>query len=170
MGLGGFARDAGVKNHRIAIAVDGAATGPNTGFAALRGGPESDRQPFPFYQVTAANVSPILGAIAVTEGIQLIEKVIVAVVIDRAIWIVHPLGRRNNVEDRARGICLGARGGGLQSRHGLADGGISCVSAPGPREKPKKAVETGKNPEAVEHIARFMTTGDGGRKPAFEAS
>src|SRR2546421_9049349 len=100
MSLGGFSgSDAGVKNHWLAPAVNRAAAGPDFGFTRFQRGCECDGQGFPFGQIAALYVPPIFGAAAIAEGMQLIEEVVPAAMINWAVRIVDPLGGGGDVEN-----------------------------------------------------------------------
>src|SRR5882724_923719 len=114
MSLGGFSRsDAGVKNHGLSQAVDRAATGPDFRLPRLAGRPERDGQGFPFGEIAAAGVSPVFRPAFVAERIELIEEMVKTPVINGAVWIIDPLGRGCDMKNRAGGIGLGDRHGGL---------------------------------------------------------
>src|SRR6266852_1437753 len=114
MSLGRFSRsDAGVKNHRLSLAVDCTATGPDFRLTCLAGRPERDGQRFPFRQIAAADVPPVFRPALITERMQLIEEMIKTFVINGAVRIIDPLGRSCDVKNRAGGIGLGALHSGL---------------------------------------------------------
>jgi hypothetical protein len=75
-------------------------------------------------------MAPVSWAGAIAERVQLIEKVVIAFVINRTVWIVHPLGRGSDVELRMRWVGLGTRYGGL---HGGCRSGDDFVGWRGRR-------------------------------------
>src|SRR5207247_9368927 len=105
--------DTGIKTHRLAQAIDRAATGPNLRLSPVAGRRKRDGEMLPFRQVAAPNVPPVFRATAITERVQLVEEVIITFVINRAVRIVDPLRGRGDVKDRSGGISLSARCGGL---------------------------------------------------------
>ena len=60
-------------------------------------------------KMARAGVLDYLGQVAplVAVGVELVEKMVVTVVINRPVRVVHPLGRRVEMIDGARGIGLG---------------------------------------------------------------
>src|SRR5438552_16547770 len=54
---------------------------------------------------------PIFWAVAITEGMQLVEKMIVAAIINRTVWIIDPLCRSGDMKKRPRriGLSVGSR-------------------------------------------------------------
>ncbi len=110
MSLGRFSwSDAGVKNHRLSLAVNRAATGPDFRLTRLARRPERDGQRFPFGQIAAADVPPVFRPALVAERMQLIEEMIKTSVINGSVRIIHPLGRNCDVKNRTGGIGLGVR-------------------------------------------------------------
>src|SRR2546426_9786640 len=102
MSLGRFSeRDTSIENHRLALAVEGAATGPDLRFSGVEGRRERDGQWFPFCQIATANMTPIFWPVPIAEWMQLIKKVVVVQVIDRAVRIIHPMRGSRKVKNGA---------------------------------------------------------------------
>src|SRR6476620_2651142 len=54
---------------------------------------------FPMHQISTTGVAPMQLAPVISIGIVLIKEVIIPIVIDRAIRIIHPVGRRSKMID-----------------------------------------------------------------------
>src|SRR6266550_1802329 len=159
------ASDAGVKDHRLTLAIDRAATGPDFRFTGFTGRPERDGQMLPFRQITTANVSPVFRAAAIAERMQLIEEMIKTFVKNRAIRIVDPLGRSRDVKNRPGGISLGARRRSLDGRSRTGKQFVRGFSTRAERqeeanergelESPEHRTEVSRlRPHSLEHNAR----------------
>src|SRR5437879_3618921 len=105
--------DTGIKTHRLAQAIDRAATGPDLRLPRVAGRRERDGQMLPFRQVATPDVPPVFRATAITERMQLVEEVIKTLVENGTVRIVDPLRWSDDVKDRSGGISLSARRGGL---------------------------------------------------------
>src|SRR5581483_3537509 len=114
--------DAGVEDHRLSVAVDRAATGPDALLLAVGGGTERNGEALPISEIAAANVAPVFWAVAIAERIELIKQVVPTVVIDGAIGIVHPLGGSSDMKNGMPGISLGAGRGRIDGRLGARAG------------------------------------------------
>lgn len=114
--------DAGVEDHGLAVAIDGAGAGPDALLIEVSGRAEGDGEALPMGEVAAADVAPVFWAVALAEGVELIKEVIPAVVVNRAVGVVHPLGGSDDVEGGIPRIGLGARRGGVDGGLGAGDG------------------------------------------------
>src|SRR5262245_48965219 len=92
--LGVTFADAGVEEHQLAVG--GLCSRPRKCMllAAALCGPERDRLVFPIDEVLAAKVAPMHVSPTVAVRVVLVEDVIVAVVVDEAVGVVHPIRRR----------------------------------------------------------------------------
>lgn len=75
-------------------------------------------------QVVALGVAPVHVSPPVAIGIVLVEKVILPLVLDGAIRVVYPQGRRAEVTEGPRRIGLGAFGSLGNAFHGTDDVGV----------------------------------------------
>ena len=89
----------------------------------------------PIDQIAAARVPPVHMPPAVAERVVLIVNVVIALVVERAVRIVHPVSGRREMKDRARGVGVRLGYRLLQVRHGADD----------------RVVEVDVNPRSIAH-------------------
>ena len=111
--------DARIEKARPAIGGNRGAARKDRSFTLILRGPDGDRQVLPIHQVAAARMSPMLAAEAGGEGIQLVEQVVPAAVVNSAVRIIGPIGRRMEVIHRPVRV-------GLGRRYGVEDG-LRCL-------------------------------------------
>ena len=112
--------NARVEGEQLAFVVRRGATGEDMIFAQFLGGPETDRQVFPVNEIAAPGVAPVHVPPLVSVRIVLIIDVIVAAEMNGTVRIVHPVRRREEMEDGTRRICLSARLGFSHTRHRMS--------------------------------------------------